>query len=156
MLGKQLAYWLTIPMSVALTSWVVFGRGFFGVIGWMFVLLLPVGVFMLVALGATAGLAIRQHRPADGHLTTPQFACLIGLWVALAGVGLFVTDIDDVQPAPASAFTRMVGGVGPETSSLACQLCAVAALLCYALLFVMLVNGQAGRTERRALASRPP
>lgn len=153
---KRAAHRWTIPVNLVLIAWVTIGRAFVAPdLLWVIGSLMIVAPLLLVMLGATSTLAIVQHRPAEGGLTTPQFWSLAVTWAAVAGFGLFSVT-GGLTPLAESPFTSLVGAGALDASEVVADACLYAFGFAYLTLLVLLILGLRGRRERRADRILPP
>lgn len=155
---RVVAHLTTIPINLLLIAWVAVGRtallpadGASAVT----VTLAMVAPALLVLLGITSVMAIRQHRPHDGYLTGAQFGSLLGCWLTLAGFGFFLVDAGPDGARPASPFTQLAGDRFVVLSDAFTVACLHGFVATYIALLLLLIRGLAGAERRRAVG-RPP
>ncbi len=146
---RNLAYWLTIPISLALVASILLVPHIGGVLGLRTLGAVFIGAPLLaVALGATSVLAILQRGPRSaGYLTMPQGFVLLVLWLSVAGVWMFLVDVDLYTGRVGSAFTAITGSGGALSQRLF-EASVWLSALSYALLLVLLLNGLEHRRVR--------
>ena len=150
---RSAAYHWTIPISLLLIAWVTVARAYIAPdLLWVIASLIYLAPLLLVLLGTTTVLAILQHRPAQGHLTNPQFGSLIAIWTAIAGFGLFAPT-GGLSPDSASPLTDLVGRGALAASQVLSTICLYGFVVAYLTLLVLLIRGLRGRRERRATAT---
>ncbi|WP_395725422.1 hypothetical protein [Nakamurella sp.] len=158
---RVVAHLTTMPINLLLIAWVGVGRtallpadGTAGVP----LTLKVVAPALLLLLGVTSAVAIRQRRGDEGCLTPGQFGSLVGCWLALAGFGFFLVDTG-LDPAwTASPFTQFTGGQFVALSdalTLACLYGFVAAYIALLSLLIRGLAGARGRTPTRSWTSAP-
>jgi hypothetical protein len=148
---RNFAYYSTIPINIALILWVWIGRALFSAAGWWVLLFIfTVVPVLFIALAVTTILAIRQRQPASsGRVTITQFWCLLGLWVSLFLVGLFLVDFGDTKESERSAFTQVVGSSALDASAGLSGIFLLTSIVAYFGLLVALISGQQGRLDRK-------
>ena len=146
---KTATYRCTVPICLLLIAWVSIARAFVAPdLLWVIGALIFVAPILVVLLGATSVLAVAQHRPAEGFLTTPQFWSLLATWATIAGFGLFA--VSGAGHWAESPFTAVVGNGALAFSSAAANVCLFGFGPAYLSLLVLLILGMGGRRERRA------
>ena len=156
---RVVAHLTTMPINLLLVAWVGVGRtallpadGTTGVP----LTLMVVAPALLLLLGGTSAVAIRQRRGDDGYLTPAQFGSLVGCWLALAGFGFFLVDTGLDTAWTASPFTQLTGGQFVALSDALTLACLYGYVAAYIALLILLIRGLAGargRTPTRSWSS---
>lgn len=138
-----------IPMNVAMTAWVLLGRGLFGVeIGWrfMFILFFIVPV-LAVCLTASTVMAYRQKR-RPVRLSTGQAWAQIAVWAALVLGGAAVIDFVDADIGePRESVLIELLGASLAVSHKLMYVAAAMAGVSWLVLTVLLVLGLRAKNE---------
>lgn len=155
---RVVAHLTTIPINLLLIAWVAIGRtALLPADGAVAVPVTPavVAPALVVLLGITSVLAIRQHRPDDGYLTAAQFGSLLGCWLTLAGFGFFLVDVGPDATRAASPFTQLAGGRFLVLSDAFTVACLHGFVATYIALLLLLIRGLTGADRRRAGGRSP-
>lgn len=151
---RRWVLYLMVPLNVALTAWVLAGRGLFGVeIGWRFLFVLFFIVPVLaVCLTASTVLAYRQKlRPV--RLSAGQAWSQLVFWAALVFGGAAVIDFVDADLGePRESVLTEVLGVSLSVSHTSMYVAAAVATIAWLTLVVLLVGGVRVK-ERSAIAT---
>ncbi|UPK76527.1 hypothetical protein MU582_07815 [Nocardioidaceae bacterium SCSIO 66511] len=154
---QRLVFWSMIPMNLLCVGWVWIGRAFFGVGGWMFIVLLALVPILLLALTLTTALVFVQQLPYErGRITLGQAIAQTIVWAAMIGFGAFLVDYGDAPESDASVLTEIVGRTDStlRVSSQASALCAVVFIGAYVWLLVLLIIGTKNRPRLAAKAGQ--
>ncbi|WP_420122427.1 hypothetical protein [Nakamurella sp.] len=154
---RVVAHLTTIPMNLLLVAWVGVGR----------LALVPPGAAgsaapttltavtpaLVLLLGLTSALAVRQHRRGGG-LTAPQSAALLGCWGSLAGFGGFLTEA--AAGAPVSPFTQLAGERFASLSDALALACLYGFVAAWITLLVLLRRRPSGAAAGGRTGARRP
>lgn len=156
---------LTIPVTLALIGWLLFGRGLFGftVGGWMMLWLMILAVPVLVVCSTLS--TVLMFRQPGRRLTTAQVWLQVICWIGLLIAGFAVVDGGD-DPGE-GMLAALLGGDQParNLSELIFLTAMLTWLAAWVALTVLLIVGvararadrlNAGRTAPPGRAARPP